>query len=51
MLYEALSFTQTKVIDPLLIVRPSNLLIWSNIFSKLLETGKNKNLCYTYAFT
>jgi hypothetical protein len=36
---------------PLLIVRPSSLLIRSNIFSKLLETGKNKNLCYTFAFT
>ena len=36
---------------PLLIVRPSSLLIRSNIFSKLLETGKNKNLCCTFAFT
>jgi hypothetical protein len=36
---------------PLLIVHPSSLLIWSNVFSKLLETGKNKNLCYTFAFT
>jgi hypothetical protein len=36
---------------PLLIVRPSSLLIQSNVFSKLLETGKNKNLCYTFAFT
>jgi hypothetical protein len=36
---------------PLLIVRPSSLLIWSSIFSKLLETGTNKNLCYTFAFT
>jgi hypothetical protein len=35
---------------PLLIVRPSSLLIRSNIFSKLLETGKNKILCYTFAF-
>jgi hypothetical protein len=36
---------------PLLILRPSSLLIRSNIFSKLLETGKNKNICYTFAFT
>jgi hypothetical protein len=36
---------------PLLIVQPSSLLIRSNIFSELLETGKNKNLCYTFAFT
>jgi hypothetical protein len=36
---------------PLLIVRPSSLLIRSNVFSKLLETGKNKNLCYTFVFT
>jgi hypothetical protein len=36
---------------PLLIVRPSSLLIRSNVFSKLLEIGKNKNLCYTFAFT
>jgi hypothetical protein len=36
---------------PLLIVRPSSILIRSNIFSKLLETGKNKNLFYTFAFT
>jgi hypothetical protein len=35
---------------PLLIVRPSSLLTRSNILSKLLETGKNKNLCYTFAF-
>jgi hypothetical protein len=36
---------------PLLIVRPSSVLIRSNVFSKLLETGKNKNLWYTFAFT
>jgi hypothetical protein len=35
----------------LLIVQPSSLLIRSNVFSKLLETGKNKNLCHTFAFT
>jgi hypothetical protein len=42
MLYEALSFTQIKDIEPFLIVRLSSLLIWSGIFSKLLKTGKNK---------
>jgi hypothetical protein len=36
---------------PLLIVWPYSLLIWSSIFSKLQETSKNKNLCYTFAFT
>jgi hypothetical protein len=36
---------------PLLIVQSSSLLIRSNNFSKLLETGKNKNICYTFGFT
>jgi hypothetical protein len=50
MLYEALSFTPIKFIDPSnsMIVYPINPV---NFFSKHLLAGKNKNLYFTFAFT